>query len=122
RLIPSITFLLLFGLPSLAWVGALVPATAELEIMRRTLPAVYETLVSALRLAIAAFLGVLLLTLLLMIFPVRGNPIAIIILAPLAIIVTLAVGTGLARINVERLFGWPLVVGSAAIVLMLLFF
>lgn len=120
-LIPGLSFLLLLGLPSLTLVACLAPLTTVLELLHRTLPSVYDALVSSLRLVVVAFFGILFLTLLFMVFPVRSNPGAIFILGPLAILVIAAVGIGITRVSPERFLGWPFKVGLVVIVMVSLF-
>jgi len=117
---PDATFavaaFLLIGLPTLATVAVLIPATTVGEVLQRKLPEVYRTLVRGIQMLLAAFFGFLCFSIILLLFPPQ-NPVAFLFIVPAVVLVVLAIGLGLSRISPEAFLRTPVILGIGAIML-----
>lgn len=96
----GVAVLFLVGLPTLAIGALLIPATTALEILRSLFPDGYRTLMSAAQMLISALFGILIFSVVLLVFPPQ-NPVAFLFLIPAILVLAWAVGFGLMRTNPE---------------------
>ncbi|MEI6702630.1 MAG: hypothetical protein WCL71_03725 [Deltaproteobacteria bacterium] len=106
--IPGLSFMFLLGFPSVAILVALAPLNAVLVLFKGLMPTAYATLSRVVQMVVVAFMGIVVFSVFLFLVPARGNPVAIFVLAPLAIVLTGAVGLRLINVDPDRFFGWPL--------------
>ena len=112
----GVAVFLLVGLPTLALVAVLIPATTAGEILRRMFPEGHRTLVRSIQMLVAAFFGILFFSMILLVFPPQ-NPVAFVFIVPAVLLVVVAVGIGLSRINPEAFLRAPVILGIGAIML-----
>jgi signal transduction histidine kinase len=112
----AMAMFLLVGLPTIAIVAVLLPVTTLGEVFRSILPVSYESLVGSLRFLIAAFFGVVLLTVAFLLVPPR-NPVALLVIVPLVLVLTLVIGLGLSRMAPGTFLGRPFILTVGALVL-----
>jgi len=117
EVVPGLSFMFLLGFPSVAMIVALLPLNAILALLKGLMPDAYATLTRVVQMVVVAFMGIVVFSVFLFLVPARGNPVAIFVLAPLAIVLTLAVGIRLVNVDPDRFFGWPL---KASLVFILL--
>jgi hypothetical protein len=112
----AVAVFLLIGLPTLAIIAVLIPATTVGEILRRMFPEGHRTLVRSFQMLLAAFFGVLFFSMILLLFPPQ-NPVAFLFIVPAVLLVVFAVGFGLSRISPEAFLRTPVILGIGAIML-----
>jgi hypothetical protein len=112
----AVAVFFLVGLPTLAVVAVLIPATTVSEILRKMFPEGHRTLVRAFQMLVAAFFGVAVFSMILLLFPPQ-NPVAFLFIVPAVLVTTFAVGIGLSRISPEAFLKTPVILGLAAVIL-----
>jgi hypothetical protein len=112
----GVTVFLLVGLPTLAIIAVLIPATTVGEILRRMFPEGHRTLVRSVQMLLAAFFGILFFSMILLVFPPQ-NPVAFLFIVPAVLLTVFAVGFGLSRISPEAFLRAPVILGIGVIML-----
>jgi len=112
----GIAVFFLVGLPMLAIVAVLIPATTASEILRNIFPDAHRTLVRAFQMLLAALVGVVFSSMILLIFPPQ-TPVAFLFIVPSVLVTAVAVGVGLSRIGPEAVFRTPVILGLGAVTL-----
>ena len=112
----GVAVFLLVGLPTLALIAVLIPATTVGEILRRMFPEGHRTLVRSVQMLLAAFFGILFFSMILLVFPPQ-NPVAFLFIVPAVLLTAFAVGFGLSRISPEAFLRAPVILGIGAIML-----
>ena len=106
----------LIGIPVLAIVAMLVPVTTVMEIFRGIFPRAYQTIIRALQMLLTVFIGLVLFSMVLLFVPLH-NPVAVIFVVPLVLVLSLAAGVGLVRVNPTLFLRTPVLIGMMLIVL-----
>lgn len=112
----AVAMTLLVVLPVLILIMLCLPLTMVLEILRGISPAAHASLIRAFQMMFSVFLGLMLFTGWVVLFPPAG-PVGYILLMPVVIGVALAAGVGLTRVSSDRYVRPPVI---AAVSLMML--
>jgi hypothetical protein len=117
KAVPGLSFMCLLGFPSVAILVALMPLNAVLALFKVVMPTTSATVTKVAQMVVVAFMGIIVFSVFLFLVPTNNNPVAICILAPLAIVLTLAAGLRLIHVDTDRFFGWPMKVSLVFILL-----